>query len=170
MEKVKNTYVSAASALYNLSCLNHAGVKSESLQQCRGSAVSLLLGAFCPVCNTHEPPDEQCKISLICSISLMELCGKDQQELLGCTWLNSFMARCSSGRITPSSPLLSASACEAGLLHELCKPAEQSCVWRRRRCWLCWKVLPGALALSCPESDAPTCALCVLGHSGVLQL
>lgn len=82
MEKVKNTYVSGASALYNLSCLDHPGVKSESLQQCRGSAVSLLLGALCPGCYTHEPPHEQCKISIICSISLMGLCGKDQQELL----------------------------------------------------------------------------------------
>lgn len=81
MENVKNTYVSGACALYNLSCSHHPGVKSESLQGCRGSAVSLLPGALCPVCNTHEPPDEQCKISIICSISLMGLCGRDQQEL-----------------------------------------------------------------------------------------
>lgn len=52
MEKVKNTYVSGASTQYNLSCLDHPGVKSESLRQRRGSAVSLLLGALCPVCNT----------------------------------------------------------------------------------------------------------------------
>lgn len=43
MEKVKNTCVSGASALYNPSCLNRPGVKSESLGEHRGSAVSLLL-------------------------------------------------------------------------------------------------------------------------------
>lgn len=60
----------------------------------------------------------------------------------------------------------------------LCSPPvlgfSRSCAnLQGRGCMEDKEVLEGAvwaLALSCPEAEAPTCAVCVLGHSGELQL
>lgn len=79
------------------------------------------------------------------------------------------MAHCSSGGAALFCSLLSTSAGGPGFSRS-CANLQSRVVCGGDKCWLCWEVLSGALALSCPEAEAPTCAVCVLGHSGVLQL